>query len=314
MSEPAQGKFRSKVRKPKDFDSFWRAVEAQLEALPLAPVLTPDPLRSTADVEVFQTAYASLDDVRIAGWYCRPRGAAGPLPAILTFPGYQSEPTIPKDLARKGFVALAVAVRGKLRSNRQFNPGYPGLMTHNIVDRHTYGYRGLFADAWRGVDFVLSRPEVDPARVGVTGQSQAAGLSVVTAAMRPAVKAAAVGAPFLCGILDAIDLTHAAPYDEINDYLRLHPEHRPAVEATLPYFDALNFADKVACPIVVNVGLQDNIAPAETGFALFERLGSADKEIYPYEGQGHDAGREGAHRKIVDDFFARHLQGMGGKA
>jgi cephalosporin-C deacetylase len=309
MPEAAHPKFRSKVRKPKDFDLFWRAVRAQLEAKPLQPEMVDDPLRSTDDVLVCRTSYTSLDDVRIAGWYCRPRGATGKLPAILTFPGYQSEPSIPKDLARKGYAALSVAVRGKLGSNSQFNPGYPGLITHNIVDRNTYAYRGIFADAWRGVDFLLSRPEVDAGRIGVTGQSQAAGLSVVTAAMRPEIKAAAIGAPFLCGFLDAIDLTRTTPYDEINDYLRLHPDHKDAVEETLPYFDALNFADKVRCPIVVNVGLQDNIAPAETAYALMDRLGSADKRLYAYDGQGHEAGRDGPHRAIVEDFFARHLQG-----
>ncbi|MGH6621773.1 MAG: acetylxylan esterase [Alphaproteobacteria bacterium] len=314
MPEPAQRRFRSKVRKPKDFDDYWNDVRTRLEATPLAPEMAPDPLRSTEDVEVFQSSYASLDDVRIAGWYCRPRGAAAKLPAILTFPGYQSEPAIPKDLVRKGYAALSVAVRGKLRSNGQFNPGYPGLMTHNIVDRHTYGYRGLFADAWRGVDFLLSRPEVDPGRIGVTGQSQAAGLSVVTAAVRPEIKAAAIGAPFLCGFLDAIALTRTTPYDEINDYLRLHPEHRDAVEETLPYFDCLNFAGKVACPIIVNAGLQDNIAPAETAYALIDRLGSTDKRLYAYDGQGHEAGRDGSHRAIVDEFFARHLRGTEGKA
>ena len=304
--------FQSTVRKPEDFDIFWDGVRTRLDAIPIEPEMLHDPLRSTDDVLVYQTAYTSLDKVRIAGWYCRPRGATEKLPAILTFPGYQSEPSIPKDWARKGYAALAVAVRGKLRSNSQFNPGYPGLMTHNIVDRNTYGYRGLFADAWRGAAFLLTQPEVDPNRIGVAGQSQAAGLSVVAAAMEgKLIKAAAIGAPFLCGILDAIALTHTAPYDEINDYVRLHPEHRQAVEETLPYFDVLNFADKVNCPIIVNVGLQDNIAPPETGYALIDRLASTDKKLYAYDGQGHDAGRDGEHRKIVDDFFARHLQGRG---
>jgi cephalosporin-C deacetylase len=313
MRDPKR--FRSRVRKPQDFDTFWEEVRTQLDALPIEPEVFHDPMRSTEDVLVYQTAYTSLDNVRIAGWYCRPRGAPATLPAILTFPGYQSEPSIPKDWARKGYAALAVAVRGKLRSNSQFNPGYPGLMTHNIVDRNTYSYRGLFADAWRGVAFLLSQAEVDPNRIGVTGQSQAAGLSVVTAAMEGAViKAAAVGAPFLCGIFDAIELTHTAPYDEINDYLRLYPDHRESVEETLAYFDVLNFADRVNCPIIVNVGLQDNIAPPETGYALIERIASSEKNLYAYDGQGHDAGRNGEHRDIVDAFFAQHLQAQRGNA
>jgi cephalosporin-C deacetylase len=199
-----------------------------------------------------------------------------------------------------------VAPRGKLRSMHQFNPGYPNLLTYNIVDRHTYAYRGFYVDTWRGIDFLLSRPEVDPTHIGVTGASQGGGLTICTAAMRPEIRAAAAGAPYLCGYLDAIELTHTYPYEEINDYLRQHPDSRPAVEETLAYFDGLNFADRITCPIIVNIGLQDNVCPPETGYALFNRIGATDKRLYPYDGHGHDAGRS-QHSPIMDRFFAQHL-------
>jgi cephalosporin-C deacetylase len=230
------------------------------------------------------------------------------MPAIMLLPGYQMDPPIPKDWARKGYAALSVAPRGKLRSMSRFNPGYPNLLTHNIVDRHTYAYRGFYVDTWRGIDVLLSRPEVDEARIGVTGSSQGGGLTITTAAMRPEVRAASAGAPYLCGFMDAIALTHTYPYEEINDYLRRYPERRGEVEETVAYFDGINFADRIACPIIVNIGLQDNVVPPETGHALFERIGSRDKQLYPYDGHGHEAGRY-RHTAVVDRFFARHLQG-----
>jgi len=244
--------------------------------------------------------------VRIAAWYCRPTRRAERLPAMLLLPGYQADPPIPKEWARKGYCALYVAPRGKLRSNRQFNPGYPNLLTYNIVDRHTYAYRGFYVDAWRGIDFLLSRPEVDPTRIGVTGSSQGGGLTITTAAMRSEIRAAAAGAPYLCGYLDAIELTHTYPYEEINDFLRLHPESRHAVEETVAYFDGINFADKITCPTIVNIGLQDNVCPPETGYALFNRIRATAKQLYTYDGHGHDAGRY-KHEAIVDQFFAQQL-------
>ena len=90
-----------------------------------------------------------------------------------------------------------------LRSNSQFNPGYPGLLTYGIVDRNSYSYRGFYVDAWRGVDFLLSRAEVDSARIGVTGSSQGGGLTITTAAMRREVRAAAAGAPTIATALPA---------------------------------------------------------------------------------------------------------------
>jgi cephalosporin-C deacetylase len=306
MPKEVRADYQSKMHKPADFEAFWQGVLRQVEAIPLTPELVPEPLRTSDDIEVFQVFYHSLDQVRIAAWYCRPRHREGRSPAILFLPGYQMDPPIPKEWARKGYIALSVAPRGKLRSMHQFNPGYPNLLTHNIVDRHTYAYRGFYVDTWRGIDFLLSRPEVDPTRIGVTGTSQGGGLTICTAAMRPEIRAAAAGAPYLCGYLDAIELTHTYPYEEINDYLRQYPDSRPAVEETLAYFDGLNFADHITCPIIVNIGLQDNVCPPETGYALFHRIGATDKRLYPYDGHGHDAGRF-QHSAIVDRFFAQHL-------
>ena len=298
--------YRSKARKPDDFDAFWGDVKAQVARVDLNPEVVAEPLRSDDEVEVFQVFYDSLDSVRIAAWYCLPRGEQGPLPAIMLVPGYQSDPGIPKEWARRGYAALGVAPRGKLRSNTQFNPGYPGLLTYGMVDRNVYSYRGFYVDAWRGVDFLLSREEVDSERIGVTGSSQGGGLTLCTAAMRNEIKAAAAGAPYLTGFMDSIELTGTYPYQEINDYLRLHPSRRERVERTLNYFDCINFADRITCPIIVNIGLQDNVCPPETGYALFREIASDDKRLYAYDGQGHSAGRD-EHEPIINAFFERHL-------
>ncbi|MCZ6873935.1 MAG: acetylxylan esterase [bacterium] len=306
MPKTVSPHYQSVVHKPKDFNAFWDGVQDQAARLPLDPEIIPEPLRSSADIDVSQVFYTSLDGVRIAAWYCRPTRRPNKAPAILLLPGYQMDPPIPKEWARQGYIALCVAPRGKLRSMRQFNPGYPNLLTYNITDRHTYTYRGFYMDTWRGVDFLLSRPEVASTRIGITGNSQGGGLTITTAAMRPEVRAAAAGAPYLCGMMDAIALTHTYPYEEINDYLRLHPDHRHTVSETLAYFDGFNFADQIRCPIIVNIGLQDNVCPPETGYALFNKIGAIDKQLYTYDGHGHDAGRH-QHSAIVQQFFAQHL-------
>ena len=158
--------FGTSVVRPPDFDDFWAAIMAEANAIPLNPTMEHVPMRSTDEVDVYEIGYDSLDGLRIAGWYCRPKESylAPPYPALLIVPGYVSEPTLPKSWAKMGYAAVGVAPRGKLRSNRHYNPGYPGLLVNNIVDRHTYSYRGFYVDACRAVDFVLTRPEVDPKR------------------------------------------------------------------------------------------------------------------------------------------------------
>ncbi|HIA75854.1 MAG TPA: hypothetical protein EYN92_05450, partial [Dehalococcoidia bacterium] len=267
-----------------------------------------DELRSDSEVTVYQIFYDSLDHVRISGWYSVPNAPANGLPAILLVPGYQSDPPIPKDWSAKGYACLSVNPRGKVRSRSQFDPGYPGLLTYRIVDKNTYSYRGFYADVWRGVDFLLSRGEVDSERIGVAGSSQGGGLTITTSAMRKEIKAASAGAPYLCGFMDAIELTDTYPYQEISDYLRTYPDRLEEVESTLAYFDGISFADQISCPIIMNLGLQDNVCPPETGYALFEAIGSKDKKLFEYDGHGHEAGRY-VHSGIIDQFFDKHLKG-----
>ena len=296
------------MTRPGDFDAFWSAILDEAREIPLRPTMQKIPLRSTPEVDVYEIHYDSLDGLRIAGWYCVPKESyvPPPYPALLLVPGYISEPTLPKSWARMGYAAVGVAPRGKLRSNRHFNPGYPGLLTSNIVDRHTYAYRGFYIDAARAVDFVLSRPEVDHTRIGVHGSSQGGALTITTAALRAdAITVGAAGAPYLCGFMDSAALTHSWPYEEINDYLRSYPERAAAVRETLNYFDGINFAPLIRCPMLLYIGLGDDVCPPETGYALHDAL-SCPKELHAYPRCAHDAGIYWEMPK-VEAFLAQHL-------
>ncbi|MFN8523791.1 MAG: acetylxylan esterase [Chloroflexota bacterium] len=303
---PAYG---SSTERPADFDDFWAHTLEAANRLPLDPSLVPVPHRSTEHVEVFEIAYTSYQGLRIAGWYCRPRSTylPPPYPALLIVPGYISEPTLPKSWAKLGYAAIGVAPRGKLRSNQRFNPGYPGLLVHNIVDRETYGYRGFYVDACRAVDFAKTLPEVDTRRIGVHGSSQGGALTITTAALRrDAITCAAAGAPYLCGFMDAIKLTHTYPYEEINEYLRRHPDREHRVRDTVAYYDGHNFAPMIQCPTMVYMGEEDDVCPPETGYALFARL-ACEKELQTSPRCAHEAGRHWMGKKVAD-FLAKHLQ------
>jgi cephalosporin-C deacetylase len=312
MTRRDPASYQCTVERPADFDDFWAATLAEAEAIPLNPSMRRVDERCTDEVETFEIHYDSLHGLRIAGWYCRPRESfiAPPHPALLLVPGYISEPTLPKSWAKQGYAAVGVAPRGKLRSNGRFNPGYPGLLVHNIVDHQTYGYRGFYVDACRAVDFVRSRPEVDGSRIGVHGTSQGGALTIVVSALRnDAITAAAAGAPYLCAFMDSAKLTHTYPYEEINEYLRLYPEREAAVTRTVAYYDGVNMAPRIKCPSLVYIGLEDDVCPPETGFALVSKM-TAPTEFVQMAHCAHESGRKWMAPR-VSAFLAEHLKPAG---
>ena len=70
--------FVTSVTCPDDFDGFWSDTLAQLAALPLEPTVALDPMRSNAEVNVYQATYRSLDGLEIFGWYSVPAEGDGP--------------------------------------------------------------------------------------------------------------------------------------------------------------------------------------------------------------------------------------------
>src|SRR5438046_5747342 len=115
-------------------------------------------------------------------------------------------------------------------------------------------------DCVRGVDFLYSRPEIDTSRIGVWGFSQGGGLSLATAALDRRISAAVAGVPWLCNFPLAAEVT-AAPYVELHDYLRQHPEQRDQSLTTLAYFDQLNLAGGITCPTLIASGIIDEAQP-----------------------------------------------------
>lgn len=300
---------RCDVSRPEDFDEFWDATLRAAEAIPLNASIERCEPRCTETVDAFDVRYDSLDGLRVAAWYCRPKEAAGPLPGVVLPPGYIQDPPLNRHWAERGFAAFTPAPRAKLRSRTAYDPGYPGLLTHNIVDRNTYGYRGFYVDVIRGIDVLKSLAEVDAERLGICGFSQGGALAIVAPALRPHdLKAAVAGVPYLTDYLGAIELTRTYPFHEIADYLQLHPERRPAVKETLAYFDCLNFAPQVTCPILVSLGTQDNIVPPETCRAAFEAIASADKTLHSYTNCGHDGGMTLGFTEIAMEFMADQLR------
>ncbi len=278
--------FSTQVTCPGDFDDFWSGTLEMLSGISLKSVITAEPIRSNDYVDVFHVTFLSLGGLEISAWYSLPTKGDGPFPAIVNFPGYKSEPPVRRDWGKKGVAVLSVAVRGKLMSSSEFNPGYPGLLTAGLESKENYGYRGVISDCVRAVDFLHSRPEIDPERIYACGSSQGGGLTLITAALRPEIKGGVAGYPFLCCYPEAMTMFQSYPYEELACYARAYPGDEEQMLETLRYFDAVNFAPRIKCPMVVGIALDDEVCPPETSYAAYDAL-TAHKELWLFPNSGH---------------------------
>ena len=281
--------------RPPAFDAFWDEIDGELARFPAAAALEASPLRSTPFSTTYELRLTSIGPYRIFGWFSVPHGP-GPFPGLVHTPGYGSVVTPAPYDDRERYAVLTLAHRGQRLADKPFAASYPGLLTHGIVDPATYIYRGIAADVLRAAEFLLGRPDVDPARVGITGND----LAIAAAARRPGFAALLVTDLLFHRLMEIRTRTEAYPIEEINDHLRLHPEHKQLVAETLEFFDPIHHAPAVAANVILKMGVAgstsgaDWLAPLSGAFA-----GPVTAYSMTFEG--------GTDRDALDALLAGHL-------
>ncbi len=303
--------YRPEPTAPPDLEQFWRSTLAQAASAPLNASLEQLDY-PVSELDVSRASYDGWQGARICAWFLARRGAAAQ-PTLVFYHGYSGSKGQVYDYlgwALQGYTVVAVDVRGQ--SGESTDPAaYPGghvtgWMTQGILSPETYYYRGVYVDCIRALDFAASRPEVDPNRIGVLGVSQGGGLSLAVAALDPRPKLSMPEVPFLCHFRRALEVTNQNPYGELAVYINRYPEREAAVYHTLSYIDNLNLAERIRCPVLMTVGLQDLICPPSTVFAVYNRLSSERKDlrIYPYG--AHESFPTHHERKLA---WAREILG-----
>ncbi len=133
-----------------------------------------------------------------------PKNYPHPRPAILNVIGHSPDGKAAEKVqrrsiaqARKGFVALTIDAIGQ--GERQIQDyadyGSPPGNAHRIVGTQaflagTHVFNFMVWDAIRAVDYLISRPEVDPARIGCTGCSGGGMMTTYVLAFEPRIAVA----------------------------------------------------------------------------------------------------------------------------
>ena len=267
---------------------FWNATRSILDETPIDAVLTECPERSGREYETWNVALNSYGGQRLRAFYTVPRHAprSGKFPAMLAVPGYGGGKEIPYNVVLQGFAVLTLYPRAQGESIPEWDlPEGAVKLTYNVTDRDSYYYRAGYMDCVRGVDFLAERPEVAPDSIGMWSRSQGGGFTLSTAALDNRLAAAVAEQPFMCNYPLAIDID-TRPYHELYNYARENPEQRQAMLDTLYYFDTLNMADAIECPILVDIGMADVVCPPDTIRPVFDRI-KAHKSLLVYPDLTH---------------------------
>src|SRR2546422_4563 len=163
---------------------YWQDTLDRLARYRARPELDILPLRSTPFATLYGVRLTSVGPYRLFGYLSVPAGP-GPFPAIYYPPKYQSVleiiPQGTANLQRSRYITFSVAGRGQRNADTPYAAMFPGLLTEGIDDAASYIFRGIAADAVRGLQFLLTRQDVDTARVIVVGND----LALVAAALAP---------------------------------------------------------------------------------------------------------------------------------
>lgn len=279
--------------KEPDFDDFWRETLAESAATPLNFEMTKVEFPAMG-VKLYEIFYDGWRGARICGWYMVPEGRSGPYPALIHYHGYsgsKSEAYHYMMWALQGYAVLAVDTRGQ--SGKSTDPGtysgghIKGWMTKGILDPKEYYYRGAYIDCVRAIDVACERPEVDSEHIGITGMSQGGGLTLAVAGLDQRPVVAIPEMPYLCHYRRAVHMAVRMPYLEISDYIRKYPEAAEQVWRTLSYCDNLNLADRITCPVLMDVGLLDDICPPSSIYAVYNKI-MAPKEMCVFPFHNHE--------------------------
>jgi cephalosporin-C deacetylase len=299
-----------KLTKREDFDEFWSQTITLSKNVSLGATLEkvdyPSPY-----VKVYDLTYKGYDGTDIKGWYLIPQFTKREkLPCLIHYHGFSGGRNLPHEYMSWVMMGMAVIVMecrlqgGDTGSNVDYSGGLiTNVNSLGILDKNQYYYRAVYMDAMRAIDFAVSCDNLDPSKIVLHGCSQGGGLVMAMAALddRPALAIADV--PSNSNIEARIEGEYGS-FRCLTDYIRRYPNRWETVYDTVSYFDTMNMADKISCPVFTSVGLKDDICPAKNYYATFNRITST-KEIVIYPFNGHDGcGMVHMQRKL--EFIKEH--------
>lgn len=276
--------------RPDDFDAFWDASLKELGAVAPNPQLQK--LQSGKEnVEYFKIDLDNIRGTRIHGQLAKPiSGQKYPALLILQWAGvYGLQKNWVTDRAAEGWLTLNIEPHdlpideSEQFYKQQFEGPLKNYWAIGNDDRDTSYYLRMYLSCYRAAEYLSQRDDWDGQTLVVLGASQGGQQSLMTAAIHPKITAAIANVPAGCDMLGPdVGRRDGFPqwYDQTQgkDAKKVHEASR--------YYDVINFASRIRCPVLIGVGLIDETCPPAGIFAAANQIRSP-KEVVIMPRSGH---------------------------
>lgn len=274
------------TKMPSDFKAFWEKEVANIQKLPL--VYTKEPAHEydteKADCYLLKLEVNSKHQA-IYAYYWIPK-SGGPSPIVLCPPGAGvktiKEPLRHRYYADNNCIRMEMEIHGldPRMSDKQFkeisnalNTGVNGYLSNGLDSRDHYYMKHVYLGLVRCIDFLTSLPEWDGKNVVLQGGSQGGALSIVAAGIDKRVTLCVANHPALA------DMAGYSEKGRTGGYPHMHRDGLLTEQnmKTLQYYDVVNFARNVTCPVRMTWGYNDSTCPPTTSYAVWNVL-NCEKE------------------------------------
>lgn len=299
-------KIQPALPRPADFDAFWEDKLKELAAVPANPKLKAAD-GGAANVDYFEITMDNIHGSHIRGQLARPK-QGGKLPAMLIVQWagvYPLQKGWVTGHATEGWLALNINAHDlPIDEPPQFYTGqaagplkdYPAIGND---DRDTSYFLRMYLSCFRAAQYLTERSDWDGRTLVVTGGSQGGLQSLVTAALHPKITAVLACVPAGCDLNGP--LAGRSPGWPMW-YWKTLGKNEAKVRRAAGYYDVVNFASRVKCPVLIGTGLIDTTCPSPGVFAAYNQLqGPKEIVVLPF---GEHSAKKDSHGPYYARFGA----------
>ncbi len=288
------------TKNPADFDAFWKeTLETARKEVKTEKLMVKCEKVDKYTTDEFDCYLLKLHTDRshsIYGYLTMPKSQSQELkdlrtqssklltrkyPVVLCPPGAGiktiKEPMRNTYYAKNGFIRLEMEIHGlhPEMTSEQFSEisnafsGVNGYLENGLDCRENYYMRHVYVACVRALDYLCSLPEWDGRNVFVQGGSQGGALSLITAGLDPRVTACVANHPALSDMAGYAEKGRTGGYPHFN---RENQMLTPQKIETLQYYDVVNFASRIKCPVYLTWGYNDNTCPPTTSYIVWNLI------------------------------------------